>query len=128
MEATLDWGVTIILWFQQFSPTLDIPFKVFTLMGEEIFSMLLMLLLYWCIDRRTGVRLAILFLFSGYVNTVAKVLADQPRPFHYNTQVHKLFAASRGGLPSGDWLKHNNQGTPNNTEGLLSGNYSNGFH
>jgi len=58
MEGTLDWGVTIILWFQQFSPTLDIPFKVFTLMGEEAFFMLLVLLFYWCIDRRTGVRLA----------------------------------------------------------------------
>jgi membrane-associated phospholipid phosphatase len=101
MEDTLDWGVTIILWFQQFSPTLDMPFKLFTFMGEKASFMLLVLLLYWCIDRRTGVRLAILFLFSGYVNTVAKVLADQPRPFQYDTQVHKLFEASGGGLPSG---------------------------
>ncbi len=101
MEGTLDWGVTIILWFQQFSPTLDIPFKLFTLMGEEVFFMLLVLLFYWCIDRHTGVRLAILLLFSGYVNTVAKVLANQPRPFQYDTQVHQLFEASGGGLPSG---------------------------
>ena len=101
MEGTLDWGVTIILWFQQFSPTLDIPFKLFTLMGEEVFFMLLVLLFYWCIDRRTGVRLAILLLFSGYVNTVAKVLANQPRPFQYDTQVHQLFEASGGGFPSG---------------------------
>jgi hypothetical protein len=25
----LDWGITTILWVQQFSPTLDLPFKVF---------------------------------------------------------------------------------------------------
>lgn len=101
MEGTLDWGVTIILWLQQFSPAFDIPFKLFTLMGGEAFFMLLILLFYWCIDRRTGMRLAILFLFSGYVNTVGKVLANQPRPFQYDTQVHQLFEASGGGLPSG---------------------------
>jgi len=101
MEALLDWGVTVILRFQQFSPTLDLPFKAFTLMGEEVFFTLLIFFLYWCIDRSTGVRLAILFLLSGYVNTVVKVLADQPRPFQYESQVRKLFQASGGGLPSG---------------------------
>jgi hypothetical protein len=30
MEALLDWGIKTILWVQQFSPTLDLPFKVFT--------------------------------------------------------------------------------------------------
>jgi membrane-associated phospholipid phosphatase len=101
MEALLDCGITAILWFQQFSPTLDLPFKVFTLMGEEVFFTLLIFLVYWCIDRGTGVRIAILFLLSGYVNTVAKVLAGQPRPFQYDSRVRKLFEAGGGGLPSG---------------------------
>jgi membrane-associated phospholipid phosphatase len=101
MEALLDWGITTILWVQQFSPTFDLPFKVFTLMGEEVFFTLLVFCVYWCIDKRTGVRLAILFLLSGYINTVAKVLSSQPRPFEYNSQVHKLFEAEGGGLPSG---------------------------
>ena len=101
MEALLDWGITTILWVQQFSPTLDLPFKVFTLMGEEVFFTLLVFSIYWCIDKTTGVRLAILFLLSGYINTLAKVLAGQPRPFEYNSQVRKLFEADGGGLPSG---------------------------
>lgn len=101
METLLDWGITTILWVQQFSPTLDLPFKVFTLMGEEVFFTLLVFFVYWCIDKRTGVRLAILFLLSGYINTLAKVLASQPRPFEYNSQVRKLFEADGGGLPSG---------------------------
>ena len=101
MEALLDWGVTVIIWFQQFSPTLDLPFRAFTLMGEEVFFTLLIFLVYWCIDRGTGVRLAVLFLVSGYINTVSKVLASQPRPFQYDSQVRKLFDAGGGGLPSG---------------------------
>jgi membrane-associated phospholipid phosphatase len=101
MEALLDWGTTTILWVQQFSPTLDLPFKVFTLMGEEVFFTLLAFSVYWCIDKRTGVRLVILFLLSGYINTLAKVLASQPRPFEYNSRVRKLFEADGGGFPSG---------------------------
>ena len=101
MEGLLDWGVKVVLWFQRFSPTLDLPFKSFTLMGEEVFFTLLIFFVYWCIDRSTGVRLAILFLLSGYINTVAKVLAGQPRPFQYDSQVRKLFEAAGRGLPSG---------------------------
>jgi len=101
MEALLDWGITVIRWFQQFSPTLDLPFKAFTLMGEEVFFTLVIFSVYWCIDRSTGVRLTILFLLSGYINTVAKVLAGQPRPFQYDSQARKLFETGGGGLPSG---------------------------
>ena len=35
MGAILDWGTKVVLWFQQFSPTLDLPFTTFTFMGEE---------------------------------------------------------------------------------------------
>ena len=101
MERTFDWGVEVILWFQQVSPAMDLPFKVFTFMGNEAFFMLLMPLFYWCLNRSTGIRLTILFLFSAYVNAVAKVLVAQPRPFQYDPRVQQLVRAGGGGLPSG---------------------------
>ena len=102
MESSiLDWGINVILWFQQFSPTLDLPFKALTFMGEEEFFLLLLPLVYWCLDRRSGARLAILFLFSAYLNAAAKVLAGQPRPFAYDVRVRQLAEAVGGGLPSG---------------------------
>jgi membrane-associated phospholipid phosphatase len=101
MEDILDWGVAVVLWLQQFSPFLDSPFKVFTFMGEEEFFMLLLPLFYWCLDRQTGVRLTLLFLFSAYLNALAKVLVAQPRPFQFDPRVKKLFEAGGGGLPSG---------------------------
>jgi membrane-associated phospholipid phosphatase len=100
-EGHLNCGVEFILWFQQFSPTLDLPFTALTLMGGEVFLVLFVLLLYWCIDRRMGIRLGVLFLLSGYLNTLAKAIANQPRPFEYDTRVKKLFVASGGGFPSG---------------------------
>ena len=101
MESILDWGINVVLWFQQFSPTLDLPFKVLTFMGDEEFFLLLLPFVYWCLDRRTGARLAILFLFSAYLNASAKVLAGQPRPFAYDVRVRQLAEAVGGGLPSG---------------------------
>jgi membrane-associated phospholipid phosphatase len=101
MQSILDWGVNVVLWFQQFHPVLDLPFKGFTLLGEEEFFMLLLPLVYWCLDRRTGARLAVVFLFSAWSNAVAKVLAAQPRPFQYDSRVLQLFDVTGGGLPSG---------------------------
>ena len=59
MQSILDWGANVVLWFQQFHPVLDLPFKGFTLLGEEEFFMLMLPLVYWCLDRRTGARLAV---------------------------------------------------------------------
>lgn len=101
MESVLDWGVRVILWFQQASPTLDTPFKMLTSMGNQAFYMVFFPLLYWCIDRRIGARLIILFLFSSCLNAVAKELAAQPRPFEYDPLVQRLWQAGGGGFPSG---------------------------
>ncbi len=101
MENLLNWGIDVVLWFQQFSPGLDLPFKALTFMGDEAFYLLFMPLVYWCIDRRTGAALFILLLFSAYLNAVAKVIADQPRPFEYDPRVNPLGHAGGGGLPSG---------------------------
>jgi membrane-associated phospholipid phosphatase/putative flippase GtrA len=101
MELIHHWGVEVVLWLQQFSPQLDLPFLVLTSLGGEPSFLALIPLIYWCVDRRTGARLSILFLLSGYVNAAAKVLASQPRPFDFSPQVRKLAEARGGGFPSG---------------------------
>ena len=101
MESILDWGVSVVIWFQQFSPALDLPFKALTFMGDQPFFMLLLPLVYWCLNRRLGARLTILFLFSAYLNAVAKVFAAQPRPYQVDPRVIPLVKASGGGFPSG---------------------------
>lgn len=101
MERLLEWGVDWVLWFQQFSPALDLPFKVFTFTGDEIFYLLLLPLIAWCVSMRFGIRLMILFLLNTYLNSVAKLIVDQPRPFEINAHVKKIVDAGGGGLPSG---------------------------
>lgn len=101
IQATFDWGVKIILWLQTLSPALDWPFKLLSFLGDEGFYLFLLPLIYWCIDRRTGARLTILFLASAYINSAAKVIAAQPRPFQYDPRVIPLMHAGGGGFPSG---------------------------
>ncbi len=101
MESILDWGIDIVLWFQKFSPTLDLPFSFFTFLGEELFLLLLLPGIYWCLDRTLGVRVTVLFILSLFFNNAAKVLGNQPRPFEYDTRVRMLFATEGRGFPSG---------------------------
>ena len=101
MEPFLDWGIEVVLWCQQFSPALDLPFKILTFLGNLEFFLVFMPLIYWCVDRRTGARLLVLFLLSASLNAIAKVIADQPRPFQYDNRVLQLAHAGGGGLPSG---------------------------
>ncbi len=102
MEHVLDWGINIILWFQQFSPALDAPFRFFTFLGEEPSILLLLPFIYWCFDRELGARLTVFFLCCDYTNKTAKTLLAQPRPFEYAPQqVHPLSPASGYGFPSG---------------------------
>jgi membrane-associated phospholipid phosphatase len=101
MSQTFDWGVRLILWLQHFSPVLDWPFRAFTLLGEEDVLMLLLPLFFWCYNRRVGARLAMLFLFSSYINCWAKVLLSLPRPFEYSSLVRQLYPVTGYGFPSG---------------------------
>ncbi len=101
MTNWLDWGIQVVLWCQQFSPTLDLPFVILTFLGDEKFFLPLLALLYWCVDRRMGARLGLLLVLSACVNALAKDLFEQPRPFAYDARVRQIVAASGGGFPSG---------------------------
>jgi len=96
-----DWGIRFILWLQQFSPALDTPFHLITALGDETFFLVFLPLLYWCVDRRIGLRLIILLMFSIYLNGLLKLLFDQPRPYQIDSRIKPLAELETGGFPSG---------------------------
>ncbi|WP_319407061.1 phosphatase PAP2 family protein [uncultured Desulfosarcina sp.] len=99
--AAFLFDTSLIVWLQQFSPTLDLPFKFITSLGNEPFFFLFLPLVYWCIHRRIGAGLAILFLISASVNAIAKAAFGMPRPFMVDSSVLQLAAAGGNGFPSG---------------------------
>lgn len=101
MEALLQWGIDLIAAIQQVhGPVLDGIFHAITFMGEEEFYVLLLPLLFWCVDFGLGARLAILFMLSSYLNPDLKDLFQQPRPYDLDPSVG-LSRATGYGLPSG---------------------------
>jgi len=100
MENILNWGVEVILWCQQFSPALDSLFKAFTFLGDEYFFLVLLSIIYWCTNRKAGLRLIFMFLVTGYAGAVAKTIFDQPRPHQYTDLVTPLIEIEGLGFPS----------------------------
>ena len=99
MNGILEWGYDLIQWAQQFSPALDTFSKAITTLGAEQAFLLLMPLVFWCVDKRRGVRLGLLLMLSAYLNATLKNLFDQPRPSADRVKV--MAKETSPGLPSG---------------------------
>ena len=80
MPPLFDREIELILWLRSAIPGLVGLFEAFTFLGNEMFFLLLLPFVYWCVDRRTGARLTVLFLLSAFFNEAAKLMFDWPRP------------------------------------------------
>jgi undecaprenyl-diphosphatase len=72
-----------------------------TFLGSEAFFLLFLPLIYWCVHRRIGAGLAVLFLISASLNAILKAALGMPRPFMVDPAVVQLAAAAGNGFPSG---------------------------
>ncbi len=70
-------------------------------LGSEQFFLLIVPLLYWVVDARTGLRVGVMLVLSNMFNGVFKLLLHQPRPFWVNQEVETLAEESSFGMPSG---------------------------
>jgi membrane-associated phospholipid phosphatase len=101
MDTIFQWGLNFIIMIQQIdTPLLDSFFRAITLLGDELFYLLLFSFLLWCVDFYLGIRVGIIFLLSVYVNTGVKEIFQQPRPFDILPEIQKVYASGYG-FPSG---------------------------
>ncbi|MBN2079525.1 MAG: phosphatase PAP2 family protein [Spirochaetes bacterium] len=87
-------------------PLLDGVMKGLTLLGNPFFYIIVLALLYWCVDKKTAILVGIVFFFSVVMNALAKVLFETPRPNpeKLNEPIRRLFerhAPRSPGFPSG---------------------------
>ncbi len=93
------WGTDLILAIQAFSSgALDTFFLAVTWLGNRDAYLVILTLLYWCINRRWGARLLVLAMLSSWLNEAVKSLFDLPRPDP--TRVRRLVSESSFGFPS----------------------------
>jgi membrane-associated phospholipid phosphatase len=95
------WGIELIKTIQQIeNPAMTALAKFITTLGSAYFLIPLLLLVFWCIDEKRGIRLALLTVFSSWANVSLKILFAQPRPFHLDPGL-ALVPESGYGIPSG---------------------------
>ncbi len=96
------WEIDCILWCQQLGDWLLPIMTFFTQLGYGPFYVMLITLVYWCIDREAGLRIAVFALFSSALNAVLKQAFHAPRPYWADDRIRALYHPSREfGMPSG---------------------------
>jgi membrane-associated phospholipid phosphatase len=103
MEPLLLWGLDLIRTIQTAAnPPLTFFMKAVTQLGSVSAYIILLALVFWCVDEKKSFRLGLVVLISGWINLALKFLLHQPRPFWEGWDpavglIHERF----GGLPSG---------------------------
>jgi membrane-associated phospholipid phosphatase len=100
MEIVLQSGLEWLISLQQAGgDTAATFFKAVTFLGDQEFYLLMFPLIFWCIDTRLGVRVAVAYLISTWINVTIKELTMAPRPFDLNPAVG-LIDEEGFGMPS----------------------------
>ncbi len=101
MQTLYEFGIQFIVGLQAQGEWLKIPMQIFSFLGTEEFYMILLPLLYWCLDSGLGLRVAVILMTSGLVNSGFKMLFHQPRPYWVSSEVTRFAEETSFGVPSG---------------------------
>lgn len=101
LESLWQIEINVTLFFQSLGNWLTPVMQFFTFFGNEIFYLIVMPLLYWCVDAAAGVRTGIMLFITGGLNSCFKLLFHSPRPYWVDSRVKALSSETSFGLPSG---------------------------
>ncbi|MBF8984332.1 phosphatase PAP2 family protein [Lutibacter sp. B2] len=84
------------------NPFLDTFFILITNLGSEVFFILAITYIYWCVDKNMGIRLFFIIMTSVYINNILKELFHIQRPI-YAEGINAVYKKSAPGysFPSG---------------------------
>ncbi len=101
MDQLVQPGIDIILWIQSLGEWLITPMKLITFLGDEEFYLLILPIIYWCLDTRLGLRLGLSVMLSAIINTAFKIAIQGTRPYWADLRVKAYSAETSFGAPSG---------------------------
>jgi membrane-associated phospholipid phosphatase len=100
MQTILDFGIRLVVAVQGWGTWLTSPMKILSFLGTEDFLILLLPILYWCVDNILGIRVAIILMLSTSLNGALKLAFHGPRPYWYSPSVHGMAEETSFGIPS----------------------------
>ncbi len=103
LQDILIWGAELIKSIQVVrNPVFDYFFIIITQLGSFEFFMIMLPLLFWCVDVEKGAKVAIVVVLCAFVNQYFKDLWQQPRPFNLPGYEALAIISEKGfGAPSG---------------------------
>jgi membrane-associated phospholipid phosphatase len=101
MDILIQNGIDWIVAVQSLGGWLELPMRFFTFLGYENFFFLVLPLIYWSIDARLGLGVALILTTSNYLNGIVKSIFAAPRPFWVSANVEPLSFEQTFGIPSG---------------------------
>ena len=99
MEHT--WDINVILWLQNLGPWMTPVMKFFSSLGYGISYLIFVSIIYWCLDSRLGMRMAVYLPLSGVTNSILKQVIHAPRPFWLDSRIIGISTETGFGMPSG---------------------------
>jgi membrane-associated phospholipid phosphatase len=94
------WSLDGVRALQALGGWLKLPMQLFTFLGDDLFYLATIPLVYWCIHKELGADLGVLLVLSSFVNGAVKSFLKHSRPFWHDASL-RLSAASSFSTPSG---------------------------
>ena len=95
------WDIWLIQSLQSTRDWLEPVMEFFTALGYPQAYMVLVAVIYWSLDRKLGLRLAIFLPLVSIVNSILKLAIHAPRPYWISKDIKAIHASGGFGMPSG---------------------------
>lgn len=104
MDGFLPSLVVVNAFFQGMGGWLTAPMKFFSFLGSEDFFLIVLPLVYWCLDAALGLRIGVMLLVTQGLAPLFKMALHGPRPYWVSASVEGLASEASFGVPSGHSL------------------------
>ncbi len=104
MTPLFEWGTQAVIAIQGLGGWALAPMKFFSFLGTEEFFLVLITLIYWCVNASFGVRLTFALLAADTASGLLKLAFHTPRPFWVSGGVEARAVETSYGMPSGHAL------------------------
>ncbi|MCE1255333.1 MAG: phosphatase PAP2 family protein [Anaerolineae bacterium] len=101
MQVLWQTEIVINLFFQSLGTGLLPVMKFFSYLGQEEVYILIVPILYWCVDLDLALRFIFVLLASAYSNAILKITFHGARPYWLDKNVLPLSSEKSFGIPSG---------------------------
>lgn len=90
-----------IAWLQRLPDAVRPVMELISFFGTNAFFLLVLPVLYWCVNPLLALRLGLTVLVAAGTNATAKLAFHQPRPYWIDPGIHAFATEQSFGLPSG---------------------------